>query len=70
MEFGQSVWKGMTGIIMAVICYGGRVGPIRLINLCSVINIEEADPSGKESSDKFVQSGDKWELNGFLCVLG
>lgn len=31
------------------------MGPIRRINLCSVINIEETDPSGKESSNKFVQ---------------
>lgn len=45
------------------------MGPIRLINQCSVINIEETGPSGKESSNKFVQSGEKWDVNGSLCVF-
>lgn len=44
------------------------MGPIRLINLYGVINIEETDPSGKGSSNKFVQSGEKLELNSFVCV--
>ena len=44
MEFEQSVWKGMTGIITPVICYGGLQGAIRLINLRDVINKDETDP--------------------------